>query len=342
MFNAVLDQITHPLGYTAVMLHRQIAWYMARNPYFFFPLVEPELDGESYRSYVENIFEGNVWADDMIAIAISKMFSISITIISSRLPKELHLFHDDQEPDVLLIGNGGTMGTECENTHFSASKSKLVNYKKPGSSMKDENMRIIHKVNYDHGFKIACECLIEREKKHAVECLFSLNKNIVALEQEMKEMNKQLQDMKRRRKAIETELVELGVNQQQLKQLTDEREKEREEKEKEEKDRIEREKVEVERKEREKEERAQEEQRQREERAREKQRQREGRAQEEQRQIEEEERQREERIQVEEEIKVVEAEEVVQTISREARIQRGLGHVLPTQFHHFVTGEEGT
>ena len=122
--------------------------------------------------------------------------------------------------------------------------------------------------------KQARECLIEGEKKHAVECLFSLNKSIVTLEQEMKEMNKQLQDMKRRRKAIETELVELGVNQQQLKQLTDEREKEREEKEreekeKEEKDRIEREKVEVERKEREKEERAQEEQRQREERQRE-------------------------------------------------------------------------
>ena len=175
----------------------------------------------------------------MIATAISKMFNISITIISPRLPEALHLFHDDQEPDVLLIGNGGTMGTEHENTHFSASKSKLVNYKKPGSSMKDENMRIIRKVNYDHGFKTAREHLIEGEKKHAVECLFSLNKSIVALEQEMKEMNKQLQDMKRRRKAIETELVELGVNQQQLKQLTDEREKERKEKEKEEKDRIE-------------------------------------------------------------------------------------------------------
>ena len=124
MFNAVLDQITHPLGYTAVMLCRQTAWYMARKPYFFFPLVEPELDGESYCSYVENIFEGNVWADDMITTAISKMFNISITIISPRLPEALHLFHDDQEPDVLLIGNGGTMGTECENTHFSASKSK--------------------------------------------------------------------------------------------------------------------------------------------------------------------------------------------------------------------------
>ena len=82
MFNAVLDQITHPPGYTAVMLRRQAAWYMARNPYFFFPLVEPELDGESYHSYVGNIFEGNVWADDMIATAISKMFNVSITIIS--------------------------------------------------------------------------------------------------------------------------------------------------------------------------------------------------------------------------------------------------------------------
>ena len=123
------------------------------------------------------------------------------------------------------------MGTERENTHFSASKSRLANYKKPGSSMKDENMRIIRKVNYDHGFKTARECLIEG-KKHAIECLFSLNKSIVALEQEMKEMNKQLQDMKRRRKAIETELVELGVNQQQLKQLTDEREKEKKRKKK--------------------------------------------------------------------------------------------------------------
>ena len=248
MFNAVLDQITHPPGYTLVMLHRQTAWYMARNPYFVFPLVEPELDGESYRSYVENIFEGNVWADDMIATAIGKMFNVSITIISPQLPEALHLFHDDQEPDVLLIGNAGTMGTECENTHFSASKSKLAKYKKPGSSMKDENMRIIHKVNYDHGFKTACEHLIEGEKKHAVERLFSLNKGILALEQEMKEMNKQLQDMKRRRKAIETELVELGVNQQQL---TDEREKEGQEKERRERQDGKR-KVEVERKEREK------------------------------------------------------------------------------------------
>ena len=82
MFNAVLDQITHPPGYTAVTLCRQTAWYMARNSYFFFPLVEPELDGESYHSYVENIFEGNVWADDMIAAAISKMFNISIITIT--------------------------------------------------------------------------------------------------------------------------------------------------------------------------------------------------------------------------------------------------------------------
>ena len=31
--------------------------------------------------------------------------------------------------------------------------------------MKDENMRIICKVNYDHDFKTAHECLIEGEKK---------------------------------------------------------------------------------------------------------------------------------------------------------------------------------
>ena len=341
MFNAVLDQITHPPGYTAVMLRRQTAWYMAKNPYFFFPLVEPELDGESYRSYVENIFEGNVWADDMIATAISKMFNVSITIISPRLPEALHLFHGDREPDILLIGNGGTMGTERENTHFSASKSKLANYKKPGSSMKDDSMRIIRKMNYDYGFKTARERLIEGEKRHAVERLVSLNKGIAALEEEMKEMNKQLQDLKRRRKGIETELVELGINQQQLKQLTDEREKERQEKEREEKDRIEREKVEVERKER-----AQEEQRQREEEERQrKERERLEQAQEEQRQREE--RERVERVQEEQrhreqEIEVVEAEEVVQTTSRAARIQRGLDRVLPAQFHHFVTGQGET
>jgi len=57
--------------FTADMAYRQVALHMLRNPTKFYKYVEQELlsTGESYESYCVNVFDGNVWGDDLIAAA---------------------------------------------------------------------------------------------------------------------------------------------------------------------------------------------------------------------------------------------------------------------------------
>ena len=70
MARAILMQVPHhPHNYTAEMAMRQVALYMLRHPYKYFKCVEQELlrSGESYESYCYNVFNKNVWGDDLIA-----------------------------------------------------------------------------------------------------------------------------------------------------------------------------------------------------------------------------------------------------------------------------------
>ena len=71
-----------------------------------------------------NIFYGNIWADDLVAAAIGKLFNISITIVSPAFEKPLDLFHKENDPDVVLILNGGGVNTPYVSTHFSGTRRK--------------------------------------------------------------------------------------------------------------------------------------------------------------------------------------------------------------------------
>ena len=126
----MLDQITHPANYTADMLRRQTAFYMACYASVFFPLIQYDLqDDISYESYLINIFDGNVWVNDIVIAAVSQMFNISITLLSPWFDEAMHVFHDVKEPDIVLIGNGGPFASDRYNTHFSSTKSKLAQSK---------------------------------------------------------------------------------------------------------------------------------------------------------------------------------------------------------------------
>ena len=100
----------------------------------FFPLVQIDLGKESYENYLMNIYDGNLWADDIIIAVIGRMYNLSISIVSPRLEEVYHIFHDlPDNPDIILIANGGPVSSECSNTQFLVTKSKVVNFKKPGS-----------------------------------------------------------------------------------------------------------------------------------------------------------------------------------------------------------------
>ncbi|MCG8625876.1 MAG: hypothetical protein MJE68_28250, partial [Proteobacteria bacterium] len=108
---------------------------MIRHPHVFYPYVEQELieTGESYESFCFNMFHGNCWGDDLIAAVYSHMWNLAITIVSPALAQPVDLFHTKEEPDIVIVCNGGSyMAKERRSTHFSATKINEVGYRKPG------------------------------------------------------------------------------------------------------------------------------------------------------------------------------------------------------------------
>ena len=106
------------------MMH-QIALQMLRHPTHYYKYLEHELveTGESYESYCCNVYQGNVWGDDLLASVVGDMWNIAITIISPSCLKPFHLFHDKPEPDVVIVANGGSWLSEKKSTtHFNATR----------------------------------------------------------------------------------------------------------------------------------------------------------------------------------------------------------------------------
>ena len=85
MARAILSQVAHdPHKFTPEMLMRQAAMFMLKNPYKYYKPLEIELlrTGESYESYCFNVYNRNVWGDDLIAAVIGDMWNIAISIVT--------------------------------------------------------------------------------------------------------------------------------------------------------------------------------------------------------------------------------------------------------------------
>ena len=117
------------------MAMRQAALYMLCHPYKYFKCVEQELlrSGESYESYCYNVFNKNVWGYDFIAAVFGDMWNVAISIVTPISRKPMALFHNKDNPDVVIVANGGcyTMQKGC--THFTVTRSIDPKFKQPGS-----------------------------------------------------------------------------------------------------------------------------------------------------------------------------------------------------------------
>lgn len=128
LFEAILKQVHHPPDYTARMLRKQVAFYIAKNVEVFKEYVEPicitksmdENVNQCFESYVENVYRGTIWGDNIIAGAIGRMWNVSISIVSHAFDKVLHLYHNNDRPSIVLVANGGFLGSERPTSHFSA------------------------------------------------------------------------------------------------------------------------------------------------------------------------------------------------------------------------------
>ena len=135
MVRGILQQVLHhPTEYTPEMAMRQVALHMIKHPNHFYQYVEEDLlkAGESYESFCVNVFQCNVWGDDLIAATLGDMWNIAVSINSPVAKKPFHLFHTKSQPDVVLVCNGGNYLKHGRSTHYNGTRSTDPEFRKPG------------------------------------------------------------------------------------------------------------------------------------------------------------------------------------------------------------------
>ena len=122
---SILNQICHHSDYTPEMAMHQAGFHMLQNPNKFYKSIEQELSesGESYESYCYNVYHSKVWGDDLVAAAFSDMWNITISIVSPCYKYPVDLWHNKDDPEIVLIANGGSfMAHRHKMTHFSSTQ----------------------------------------------------------------------------------------------------------------------------------------------------------------------------------------------------------------------------
>ena len=204
------------------MAFKQVALHMLRNQSKFYPYMEQEFaeTGESYESYVTNIFRGKVWGDDLIAAAFGDMWNIAITIISPGFMKLQPLFHNKVKPDVVIVANG-TCWRNGDNscTHFSATTSYDPAYKVPGTEYtnpaiavdKVPNMDPIILSDKNKAKQLAIKEYLKDSEEMSLKLLQGVCVSINRLNNKITDLIEQVDSFEEEKRKLEFRLQRLGV-----------------------------------------------------------------------------------------------------------------------------------
>ena len=119
-----------------------------------------------------------------MASAISHLWNVSISIITPEIGEVVNLFHDDPDPKVVIIANGGNyMSGQKLCTHFSQSRCLVWGFKLPGHDSKK-----VQKIweGYELGKKTSLARYLHDEKQRALRSFLNCNENLRILDNTIK------------------------------------------------------------------------------------------------------------------------------------------------------------
>ena len=248
--NAILLQIVHHPDFDAAMANKMAGVHMIRNPHKFYKLLEYELQrtGESYESYCYNVFHSNQWGDDVLGAVYADMWNLTVSIVSPLFKSRIDLFHTSDNPDIVLIANGGSyMASQNASTHFSATRCITEGYRKPGTDLVNTKPGIAPEVVYKQlkpvpvtdvvkAKKLAIEEYSKAEKEKSLELLYMMNKQIMRCDDEIAKAIRISDKMKSEKRRFEFQMEQMEISHEKIKaaslakelpyMLTEERERE--------------------------------------------------------------------------------------------------------------------
>ena len=231
MASAILMQVVHdPHKYTPDLLMRQAAMHMLRNPYRYYKPLEHQLieSGESFESYVFNVFHKNVWGDDLIAGVIGDMWNVAISIVTPIHRKPVALFHNKEFPDIVIVANGGNYMSKGGSTHFSATRCFQEGFKIPGSEYRNPTLaqdlsKKLDPIVLDDpkkAIQVACHNFIKYDEEKSLKLLRGLCENINRLDDTVCELIKQGEEIRQQKTAMEYQMEKIGISCEKIKEAT--------------------------------------------------------------------------------------------------------------------------
>ena len=232
MVRGILQQVVHhPTAYTAEMAMRQVAFHMLRNPNRFYKFYEENLlkAGESYESFVVNVFHAKVWGDDLIAAAFGDMWNLAVSIVTPILKKPLHLFHNKSIPDIVLVCNGGHYLGAGGSTHYNGSRSTDPHFRKPGSDKMNPTLQqdltgILMPVllkRKDFAKQKALDEYLKDEKQASLDMLRTVCKGIRRIDDRIATLIEQSDEFIKQKKFLEFKMEKLGIRTEQIEAYTE-------------------------------------------------------------------------------------------------------------------------
>ena len=201
------------------MAMRQIALQMVKYPNKYYKYVEYELlkMGESYDSFCYNVFHSNVWGDDLMAAVIGDMWNIAITILSPVHKHPMKLFHNKDEPDVIIVANGGSwMGNGKHTTHFNGSHSEHM----PLVGLDLINPNLMPQVldSAQQAKQLALKNYLRAEEAKSLDMLRTVTQGITRLDNHIADLIHESDSMKEQKKTLEFQMEQLGISVEKIKE----------------------------------------------------------------------------------------------------------------------------
>ena len=211
------------------MAFRQVAFHMLRNPLKFYKYMEQEFaeTGESYESYVTNIFRGKVWGDDLIAAAFGDMWNIAVSVVSPAYTKPQPLFHNKPKPDIVIVANGSCWRNgDDRTTHFSATSCYDKSYKVPGTEYSNPVIAMDKVPNTDpiilsdknKASQVAIKEYLKSAEDLSLDLLRGVSLSINRLNGKIADIVSQVDDLNEEKKVLEYRLNRLGVAADRIKE----------------------------------------------------------------------------------------------------------------------------
>ena len=231
MTRAILSQVAHdPHKFTAEMLMCQAAMFMLKNPYKYYKPLEIELlrTRESYKSYCFNVYNRNVWGDDLIAAVISDMWNIAISIVTPVHKKPVALFYNKDILDVVLVANGSDYMSQNGSTHFSTTRCYDTGHKIVGSEYLNltvaqdltGKMTPIILDDCEKAKQVACLNFIKIDEERSLGLLCGLCNNINRLDDKICELIHESDKVRKQKNIMEFQMEKIRINCDKIKRVT--------------------------------------------------------------------------------------------------------------------------